>query len=257
MGLTLPLANELGAGFDLPIGLELGLRITFQFVGQLLQAFPRGEFQASIGLRLDSVSENWDHQVAAELREGGPGEQFLPQIPKFGRRQVGQFCHFGADFNDSMHDLGSQSNAKIACLYDGLSRTTSPVSTTLNALGYPELKRAVHEQFMAYHPTNILIEDKASGTQLIQELINERVYAVTGYEPKMDKIMRLHSVTSLIENGMVHLPENADWLNEYLHELTTFPRGKHDDQADSTSQALDWIKQRDLASHISVYTLLI
>jgi hypothetical protein len=26
----------------------------------------------------------------------------------------------------------------------------------------------------------------------------------------------------------------------YLHELTTFPKGKHDDQADSTSQALDW-----------------
>jgi predicted phage terminase large subunit-like protein len=124
-------------------------------------------------------------------------------------------------------------------------------------MGYPELKRAVHEQYMAFHPTHILIEDKASGTQLIQELINERVYAVTGYEPKMDKVMRLHSVTSLIENGMVHLPENADWLNEYLHELTTFPRGKHDDQADSTSQALDWIKQRDLAPHISVYTLLI
>jgi hypothetical protein len=59
----------------------------------------------------------------------------------------------------------------------------------------------------------------------------------------MDKVMRLHAVSSTIENGFVHLPEKAEWLPEYLHELTTFPKGKHDDQADSTSQALDWVRQ--------------
>ena len=58
----------------------------------------------------------------------------------------------------------------------------------------------------------------------------------------MDKIMRMHSVTSTIENGFVHLPDKKDWLGEYLNELTTFPKGKYDDQADSTSQALDWFK---------------
>ena len=52
----------------------------------------------------------------------------------------------------------------------------------------------------------------------------------------------MHSVTSTIENGLVHLPEKAFWLAEYLHELITFPKGKNDDQADSTSQALDWFK---------------
>jgi hypothetical protein len=58
----------------------------------------------------------------------------------------------------------------------------------------------------------------------------------------MEKIMRMHSVTSTIENGFVHLPDKAPWLGEYLLELTTFPNGKYDDQADSTSQALDWFK---------------
>jgi hypothetical protein len=58
----------------------------------------------------------------------------------------------------------------------------------------------------------------------------------------MEKIMRLHSVTSTIENGFVHLPEKAEWLGEYLHEMTSFPKGRFDDQCDSTSQALDWIK---------------
>ena len=109
-------------------------------------------------------------------------------------------------------------------------------------LDYPDLKRAVRSNAERFHPSNILIEDKASGTQLIQELIRDGVSHVTKYEPSMDKIMRLHSVTSTIENGFVYLPTEADWLAAYLHELTIFPNGKHDDQADSTSQALDWAK---------------
>jgi predicted phage terminase large subunit-like protein len=110
-------------------------------------------------------------------------------------------------------------------------------------LDYPTLKRTVCEQAERFHPTTILIEDKASGAQLIQELIRENVHGVKRYEPTMDKVMRLHSVTSSIENGFVYLPAEATWLAVYLHELTTFPNGKYDDQADSTSQALDWAKQ--------------
>jgi predicted phage terminase large subunit-like protein len=110
-------------------------------------------------------------------------------------------------------------------------------------MDYPDLKRAVREQAQAFNPQTILIEDKASGTQLIQELAHEGVHGIQRYEPKMDKIMRLHAVSSTMENGFVYLPEKAEWLPEYLHELTTFPKGKHDDQVDSTSQALDWIRQ--------------
>ena len=81
------------------------------------------------------------------------------------------------------------------------------------------------------------------GAQLIQEPIREGLHAVTPYEPKMKKIMRMHSVTSTMENGFVYLPEKAHWLADYLHELTTFPKGKFDDQCDSTSQALIGLKQ--------------
>jgi predicted phage terminase large subunit-like protein len=109
--------------------------------------------------------------------------------------------------------------------------------------GYPELKRAVREQAELFDPQTILIEDRASGTQLIQELVGEGMHAIKSYEPAMDKIMRLHSVTSTIENGFVYLPDKACWLAEYIHELMVFPKGKNDDQADSTSQALDWFKR--------------
>jgi hypothetical protein len=55
--------------------------------------------------------------------------------------------------------------------------------------------------------------------------------------------MRLHALTAMIENGFVHLPSAAPWLAPCLHELTTFPKGRHDDQVDSTAQMLDWFKR--------------
>ena len=116
-------------------------------------------------------------------------------------------------------------------------------------LGYPELKRAVREQAAAFNATTILVEDEASGTQLIQELVAEGVHAVKGYKPNVNKVMRLHSVSSTIENGFVHIPEKAPWLGEYLHELATFPKVKYYDQADSTSQALDFLKQQSTPSY--------
>jgi predicted phage terminase large subunit-like protein len=108
---------------------------------------------------------------------------------------------------------------------------------------YPELKRTVREQAQAFAARVVLIEDKASGTQLIQELVAEGVHAVTRYHPQADKIMRMHAQTAMIENGFVHLPKEAAWLAEYLHELTAFPKGRHDDQVDATAQLLDWFKQ--------------
>jgi predicted phage terminase large subunit-like protein len=108
---------------------------------------------------------------------------------------------------------------------------------------FPELKRAVLEQAAAFNATVVLIEDKASGTQLIQELVELGLHAVTRYQPRQDKVMRMHAQTAMIENGFLHLPKEAGWRAEYLHELTVFPGGKYDDQVDSTAQMLDWLKQ--------------
>jgi predicted phage terminase large subunit-like protein len=70
-------------------------------------------------------------------------------------------------------------------------------------LEYPELKRAVREQYERFRPSVVLIEDKASGTQLIQELTREGLYAVTRYKPRSDKVMRMHAQTAMIENCFV------------------------------------------------------
>src|SRR5882757_4766121 len=74
-------------------------------------------------------------------------------------------------------------------------------------------------------------------------LLADGCHAVTRYQPTIDKTMRLHAQTAMIENGFVYIPETAAWLAEYLHEMTVFPNGKHDDQVDSTAQFLDWFKR--------------
>ena len=89
----------------------------------------------------------------------------------------------------------------------------------------------------------ILVEDKASGTQLIQELQRSGQCRVKPYAPpsSTDKLMRLYAQTVRFENGQVLLPSSAPWLAEYVRQLTSFPGSKYDDQVDSTTQALDHI----------------
>jgi hypothetical protein len=54
------------------------------------------------------------------------------------------------------------------------------------------------------------------------------------------------------------VPQAAPWLAQYFAELTAFPRGKHDDQVDSTAQMLDWFKgaAREPAGFYQYYTAL-
>jgi predicted phage terminase large subunit-like protein len=124
-------------------------------------------------------------------------------------------------------------------------------------LNYPDLKRAIVSQADIFDANQIVIEDKSSGTQLIQDLYNDRVRNVVEYKPPpgADKVMRLHACSDRFENGRVLLPRNAPWLDEYILELIGFPGTKHDDQVDSTTQALDYLRVPDLvATFIKAYS---
>jgi len=108
-------------------------------------------------------------------------------------------------------------------------------------LNYPELKRAVLQQSTRHRVRYILIEDKASGTQLIQDLKSEGMLGIRPFEPLPgnDKVLRAYEQAASLEAGKVFFPKSAPWLDDYLRELTTFPGSKYDDQVDSTTQALE------------------
>ena len=110
-------------------------------------------------------------------------------------------------------------------------------------LEYPDLLRAVQTQAEKYPNSTIVIEDKSSGTQLIQELQRLGMYYVKEYKPPngSDKQVRLRLQSARFESGRVLLPRSALWLEAYIKEITGFPGHKHDDQVDSTTQALDYM----------------
>lgn len=114
------------------------------------------------------------------------------------------------------------------------------LSVLSRRMEYYELKRVLKEQIALHRANVVLIEDRASGTQLLQELKFESVAGVTACEPAGDKQMRLWAQCATMEQGLVHLPKEAPWLDDYLRELTSFPNSKHDDQVDSTTQAIQW-----------------
>ena len=103
---------------------------------------------------------------------------------------------------------------------------------------FPELKRVAYEQYTYWDPDTIIIEAKASGLPLTDELRQAGI-PVVNYSPGKgnDKIARVNAVAPLLESGMVYVPETR-WAEELVEECAAFPFGDYDDLVDSTTQAL-------------------
>jgi len=110
-------------------------------------------------------------------------------------------------------------------------------------VSYPELKRAVLRLRERYPTAALVIENKGSGMSLMEDLRAQNVASI-GFNPDGDKETRLAAVSVLFESGAVLFPKGAAWLDALKAELLGFPNLKHDDQVDSVSQALLWIRKR-------------
>ena len=92
-----------------------------------------------------------------------------------------------------------------------------------------------------------IVEDKANGPAIISA-IGSRIPGIVPYTPRGSKTARAYSVSPLFEAGNVYLPpmdEEHPWVKKYVDELLAFPNAEHDDQVDSTTQALDTLATRD------------
>lgn len=106
---------------------------------------------------------------------------------------------------------------------------------------FPVLKRMVESYKPEHQPHAILVEDKASGQSLIQEIRSGSRLPIVPIKVDKDKVARAFAVTPLIEAGRVFLPEGAPWLADYIGSLASFPNAVHDDDVDSTTQALTYL----------------
>lgn len=118
---------------------------------------------------------------------------------------------------------------------------------------FPELKRIATALYERDMPDLVIVEDKASGQSLIQELQRNTRIPVLPIKVDRDKVARAYAATPSIEAGKVYLPENAPWLFDYIEELSSFPNAAHDDQVDSTTQALSFMRTEPVRESVLVY----
>jgi predicted phage terminase large subunit-like protein len=112
-------------------------------------------------------------------------------------------------------------------------------------LPFPDLRRKIIQQAQTHGAGVILIEQADAGRSLIQEFQANPIPGMSrpiGIKPEGDKLTRMAAQSTRFEAGQIHLPREASWLSDYLHEILSFPNSRHDDQVDSTSQFLNWIE---------------
>ena len=124
-------------------------------------------------------------------------------------------------------------------------------------LTFPKLKERVQDEWRvsygegrdAKRPDLILVEEKAAGLSLIQELQKAHLM-VRGYNPgRADKMQRLQITAAIFVAKRVWLPESEvhkgyvkDWVEGFLSQICAFPDSSHDDYVDSATQAMRWLK---------------
>jgi len=124
-------------------------------------------------------------------------------------------------------------------------------------LDFPKLKPKVLDEWRvsygegknAKRPDLIIVEDKAAGISLIQELRHAHLPVVPWNPGKADKMQRLQITASIFATGRVWLPESSvrkgyvkDWCEGFLSQLCSFPDSSHDDYVDSATQAIRYLK---------------
>lgn len=149
---------------------------------------------------------------------------------------------------DTAHKAGALNDPAVCGTWAETETGFYLLEVVRRRMEYPELKRTAKSLAGKWAPDAVLIEDKASGQSLVQDLRAETSLPVIALRPVADKLTRMSTTSPAIEAGRVFLPDSAPWLNDYEAEMTGFPNGAHDDQVDMTSQFLRWAAARAFAA---------
>jgi predicted phage terminase large subunit-like protein len=105
-------------------------------------------------------------------------------------------------------------------------------------MAFPDLKQTALKHYKEWEPDAFIVEKKAAGAPLIQELRNMGI-PVDEFSPSRgnDKMVRVNAVADLFRSGKVWAPDTR-WAREVIEEMAAFPVGEHDDYVDTTTQAL-------------------
>jgi predicted phage terminase large subunit-like protein len=117
-----------------------------------------------------------------------------------------------------------------------------------------DLVKRVARECENYHVHTLLIENKASGHSVQQEILRQyqrQDWNTILVDPHVagardsGKVARVHSVTHLFEEGLIWHP-NTTWAQDLIDESSIFPRGSHDDQIDALVMGLRYFRDNGI-----------
>lgn len=131
-------------------------------------------------------------------------------------------------------EWGKQKSTKDIYLFPDMVRAR---------MGYSDTETAV-ETFTNKHSDYkaLLIEDKANGSAILDKF-KKKFRRMIAVEPTGDKVERAEAVAPLFQAGDIYLPHKSicPWIDDFVNELKVFPNGRHDDQVDSATQAIEYL----------------
>ena len=231
---------------------------------------------ASTYANLENLSENFKKQILAyEGTKLGRQEIYAEIIdPEEGgivKRDWFRLWPAGREFPKFEYIIQSYDcaysektqNDPTACITFGVFKPVDgPMSVMVidswqEHLQYPDLRPKVVEEYQTVFGEGrekkrvdlILVEDKAAGISLIQDLQRAHL-PVRSYNPgRADKVQRLNIVANIIARGRVWIPESdrrtgfvKDWAEGFVSQICAFPESTHDDLVDACTQALRYLR---------------
>lgn len=145
---------------------------------------------------------------------------------------------------DTASTLGEASDWSVGTVWGLKGADVYLLDVVRGRFEVPELRRRIEATTLHHEAEATLIEKTDIGRAILQEMRLHSPVRPILWRPHFDKEARLLAQAPKFEAGQVLLPREAPWLATYMSELLAFPNGAHDDQVDSTSQALNWLSRR-------------
>jgi predicted phage terminase large subunit-like protein len=188
-------------------------------------------------------SYEWNSQFQQHpvSREGGIVKH--DWLKKYKTKEIPEFQRKVISWDTAFKD--SEISDPTAATVWGIAENGYYLLDVLNKrMEFTELKRRCTQLYTIHNAQAVLIEDRASGQSLIQEMkMHTRMPVIPMSVNNTNKVIRFDSVAPLFEAGKVFLPEDSHWLADYEYQITNFPSTEHDDMVDSTSQFLQWVNK--------------
>jgi predicted phage terminase large subunit-like protein len=154
-------------------------------------------------------------------------------------------CEYVIQSWDTAHEVKTTSDYSACTTWgvwyneeDNMSPNLILLDAFKDRMTFPELKATALKHYNEWKPDACIIEKKAAGAPLIQELRRMGI-PIQEFTPSRgnDKIVRLNAIADLFTSGKVWAPDRR-WARDVIEELAAFPAGEHDDFVDTTTQAL-------------------